>query len=94
MIRDDLDTTLSVDKCSLVASSAALGRNILKASGSWAGKYNQSATNFWSDYRAGKSATLSRYANRAKRMQNIKQMSVRLKQSGKVAGQGARTMVA
>eukprot|EP00959_Pyramimonas_sp_CCMP1952_P205252 4292316-Pyramimonas_sp.AAC.1 len=42
MIKEELDATLSVDKCSLVSSSVALGRNILKALGSWAGKYNQS----------------------------------------------------
>eukprot|EP00959_Pyramimonas_sp_CCMP1952_P234263 4895083-Pyramimonas_sp.AAC.1 len=69
MIKDELTATLSVDKFSCVASSAAFGRNILEAPGAWAGKQQQIATNLRSDFSAGNPVTVSRKTKRAKRIQ-------------------------
>eukprot|EP00959_Pyramimonas_sp_CCMP1952_P234784 4905544-Pyramimonas_sp.AAC.1 len=93
MIKEDLDDTLSVDKYSLVSSSVALGRNILNALGSWAGKYNQSTTYLGSDFRAGKPVSLANKSKRARRMRKVRPRAARLRQLVRVAGQGARKIV-
>eukprot|EP00959_Pyramimonas_sp_CCMP1952_P221033 4621078-Pyramimonas_sp.AAC.1 len=80
MIKEELDATLSVNKCSLVSSSVALGRNILRALGAWAGKYNPSNTNLGSDFRAGKSVSLTNESKRAKRMSKARARAARLRQ--------------